>query len=125
MAVGRQVLQGRPALAAGQRDHSVAIEQRPATIAGGGYPVETWTALETVWMSRKDVTADERFAAGQSSAYAGTIWVMAYRADMDPELVDVPKVRRLSYGGRMYDIVAASILGRKNGVELLTLVKVG
>lgn len=125
MPVGRQVIQGRPLQAAGQRDKLVTIEQTPATIAGGGFPVETWTELGTAWMSRKDVTADERFAAGQTSAYAGTIWVMPYQEDMDPESVDVPKRRRLRFLGRVYGIIAASAIGRQDSIELLTLAKVG
>ncbi len=125
MAVGRQVISGRPLAAAGQRDRHVLIEQRPEAIAGGGYPVETWTALETVWMSRKDVTADERFAAGQSTAFASTIWVMPYRADMDPERVNLPKLRRLNYLGRIYDIITATVIGNQQSIELMTLSKVG
>jgi hypothetical protein len=43
---------------------------------------------------------------------------------MDPDLLDVPKRRRLVYKGRTYDIVAAGQIGRNEGVELLTLAKV-
>jgi head-tail adaptor len=125
MAVGRQVISSRPARAAGQRDKHVTIEQTPAVIPGGSFPVETWAELGMVWMSRVDVTADERFAAGQNSAYAGTIWVMPYRLDMDPEVLNVPKVRRLKYLGRIYNILTASVIGRKDSIELLTLAKVG
>jgi hypothetical protein len=45
---------------------------------------------------------------------------MYYRADMDPDLVDVPKARRLVFGGRVHDIAAAQHLGRREGIELST-----
>jgi SPP1 family predicted phage head-tail adaptor len=125
MPVGRQVLQGRAAEAAGQRDKYVLIEQGITAKGPSGFPVETWTALGYAWMSRKDVTADERFAAGQESAFAGTIWVMPYQSNMDPESLNVPKVRRLSFKGRIYDIIAATAVGRQRSIEMLTLAKVG
>jgi hypothetical protein len=40
---------------------------------------------------------------------------------MDPDLVDVPKLRRVLFHGRIHDIVAANQIGMREGVELLTL----
>jgi hypothetical protein len=71
-------------------------------------------------MNRLDVRADERFAANQPGAFLETTWQMPYRSDMDPDLVDVPTARRLVYLQRVYDIKAASSVGRE-GIELLTL----
>jgi hypothetical protein len=45
---------------------------------------------------------------------------MHYRADMDPELIDVPKKRRLKFQGRVHNIVHAEHVGRKDGIELTT-----
>lgn len=122
MPIGRGVLVGKPAIAGGQRDKRVLIQQTPAVTPGGGFPRDVWTSLITEWMSKKDMLADERFATGQEAAFAYTQWQMAYRADMDPELIDVPKTRRLNYQGRTYNIRAATLIGRKDGIELVTLV---
>ena len=46
---------------------------------------------------------------------------MSYIASMDPELVDVPKLRRLVYQGRTYEIVHAAMIGRREGIEFLTI----
>lgn len=121
--LGRQVLVGKPAHAAGQRRCRVVIQRRPATDAAGdsGFPVETWTTLATEFMSRQDVRADERFRSNQLAAAMETQWHMNYRADMDPELVDVSKLRRLSYEGRFYDILAASLIGNRRAIELITI----
>lgn len=124
MPIGRQVLTGKPVLAAGQRDKPVTIQQRQAgdTATETGFPVDTWTTLaSTVWMSRTDLRADENFRTNQVSASSETQWHLAYREDMDPEIVDVPKLRRLVYRGRTYDIVSGTCIGRREGIELITL----
>lgn len=121
MPIGRSVLTGRPMLAAGQRDRYVTILQASEAAGGSGYPVETWPDLGADWMSRHDLRADERFEAGQFAAAAETQWQLAYRADMDPELVDVPKSRRLRYMGREFEILTATLIGNRDGIELLTV----
>jgi hypothetical protein len=55
------------------------------------------------------------------SAPYDTKWALPYSAEWDPDLVDVRKTRRLVVGGRIHDIVAAQELGRKRGVEVMTL----
>jgi SPP1 family predicted phage head-tail adaptor len=109
----------------GLRNRKVTIQQAADSVATTGFPVETWTTLADVWMSREDMTMRERSMADQLSAKADSRWQMPYRSDMDPELLDIPKVRRLSYQGRLYDIVSASLIGQRAGVELTTLAKVG
>lgn len=120
MPIGRSV-SGRPEHAAGLRDRRVTIEQLTTESTGGGFPTEDWSTLAEEWMSKRDLSADERFVAHQVSAFADTQWQMAYRADMDPDLIDVPKKRRLVYQGRTYDVVAGSNIGRERGIDLLTL----
>lgn len=110
---------------AGERDKRVLIQQATDTVGSSMFPVETWTTLaDPVWMRKLDLRGDERFKASQLSAPAETQWEMGYRADMDPDLLNVPKTRRLVYQGRTYDITEASMIGRKEGIELLTLAKV-
>lgn len=111
-------------LAAGQRDRLVTIKVKPAEdTAPTGFPVETFTDADpaTDWMARRDLRADERYALRQESAYAETQWHGSYRTDMDPELLDVPATRALSYQGRIYDIISAAIIGNKEGIEYMTL----
>ena len=124
MPVGRPIGVGKPRHAAGQRDKRVTIEQRTEPSPPGttsGFPSETWAELATVWMSKKDVRSDERFAAGQETAYFETTWFSEYRSDMDPDLVDVTATRRLVFHGRIFDIRAASQVGRQQGIEYTTL----
>lgn len=122
MPIGRSVLQGTPRLAAGQRDKFVTIQQRSSNDAKGasGAPVETWTTLRQVWMARRDTRADERYSGAKNSAAIETFWDSPFFDDVDPETMDVPKLRRLVFGGRIYDILAASRIGR-DGIEFMTL----
>lgn len=111
---------------AGARDRAVRIEQmaesRDATTKA---VVETWTTLSSVvWMAKRDradQSATERVTANQTSASFDTRWEMNYRADMDPDIVDVAKSRRLVYKGRTYGIVFGRHIGTKAGIELFTL----
>lgn len=112
----------RGPLESGRRDRLVTIQQLTETDSDSGMPVETWTDLvSSMPASKEDVSGRERFVSSQESARFDTRWVINYRADMDPELVDVPKVRRIVYSGRAHDITSATHLGRKDGIELMTL----
>lgn len=106
---------------AGQRNRQVLIEM----IENPGEQWEQWEPMCFATMSRADLGADERFRSDQETAYADTRWIMPYRPDMDPELIDVPATRRLVYAGRVYDIRDASPMGLKRQIELTTLAKVG
>lgn len=106
----------------GTLDREVTIQQLTESKGTTGFPVESWTTLEVEQASRRDLTGDERFRSGQLSAKTHTLWTIHYREDMDPERVDVPKKRRLSYAGRSYDIIAAVQIGRNEKIELTTLV---
>jgi head-tail adaptor len=105
----------------GQRTRHVLIEQ--VQTPGAQWP--QWVPLDMAWMSREDLSADERFVSDQKSAYGQIRWRMAYRKDMDPEVIDVPAVRRLVYEGRTYEIQTAEPLGWKRDIALITLARTG
>lgn len=121
MPIGRPIRQGRSLDASGRRDKLVDV-QLLSSETSGGFPVPTWTTSPVKWwLHKRELRADERFASNQESAFAETEWHGDYRADMDPDLIDVPAKRRLVYNGRTYDIVAAALI-EKRGIEVLTLV---
>lgn len=109
---------------AGKRDKRVTIQQRPEadTVDAANAPVDgPWTTLARVYMSKEDTAlGHEEFRAGQVSARFDTEWEMPYIASMDPDRVDVPKLRRLSYLDRIYDITEA-VLGQRAGGRVITL----
>lgn len=113
-------------LEAGERDKIVTIQCLTEAVGPSRFPKDDWTTLPsfTMFASKRDLGSRERFAAAQLSTPADVRWEINYREDMDPDLIDVPKKRRLLYKGRAYDIVSASQIGRNEGIELLTLSKV-
>lgn len=108
---------------AGKRSVYVTIQQRSATDAvdSAGAPTETWTTLYQGWFEKVVIGGRERFSSNQMTAPYDTRWKGNYRADMDRDLVDVPKLRRLVYKSRIYDIVDAQVIERNQGIDLLTL----
>jgi SPP1 family predicted phage head-tail adaptor len=116
----------RSTMEAGQRDRVITIQQWSESIGASGAPVETWTTLVSSMPAAKRVSMGrERFTANQEVSSADTTFEINYRLDMDPDLVDVPKTRRLVYDGRVYDIVSAEEIGRKVGIRLMTLSNTG
>jgi SPP1 family predicted phage head-tail adaptor len=114
------------AMEAGLRDRLVTIQQMTDVATVSGMPGETpSTLVADMPASKNDLTASERMVLGQLSVKAEAKFVINYRLDMDPEVVDVPKARRLLYRGRTYDITMAQMIGRREGIELFTIAKVG
>lgn len=107
----------------GERTRVVQIEQLTDTKGTSGYPVERWDPLTTLYAGRFEDRGTERFRTDQTSSTTLTRWEVGYRSDLDPELVDVPKTRRLVHQGRVFDIVAASVIGQREGVELITMLQ--
>ena len=110
----------------GERDWTITIQQRPLADEAddSGAPLEDWTDLVTMPAAKYDISGQEKFAAQQLSASYDTRWEINYRADMDPELIKVAKFRRVLHRGRVHDIVDASMIGRREGIKLMTLAKV-
>lgn len=107
---------------AGERDRAVTVQQITESTGSSGFPVDTWSTLVSpYWCSKQDIGGRERFTASQLSSQYDTRWEGPYLASLDPELVDVTKERRLVYQGRVHDIVFASQIGRREGIEFLTL----
>lgn len=107
-------------VSAGERDRVVTIQQATQTREPGGMPKEDWTDLVKVWASRYELGGNERFWSNQVSAPYDTKWQIPYRIDMDPEIHDVAKNRRLVVRGRIHDIVQAVVIDRYAGIELIT-----
>lgn len=111
----------------GLRDRRITIQQRSATDAKGpsGRPIETWTDLVTLYAHKRAMSGSETYRASQWSAKANGVFEINYRADMDPDLVDVAKLRKVVYESREHDVVFVEEVGRRDGLHIYTLAKVG
>lgn len=111
---------GEP-VAAGRRDRYVRLDQGTSSEGRSGRPVETWTVLAYAWANKADGGGSERLRTEQIQAQFDTTFVIPYRADMDPELVDVPATRRVVFEGRAFDVVGARQIGYRKAIELLAM----
>lgn len=106
----------------GLRDRRILVQQLTETAeATSGAPQETWTPLCQMWARRTDAGDTERFTAQQIVAQVQTVWEVNYRADLDPELVDVAKRRRIIANGQIHDIVQAAQAERRDVLLLATI----
>jgi head-tail adaptor len=108
----------------GERNRYVTIQQATDTTGATGYPTETWTLLATFFAARYDQTGLERWKAEQEEGTQIVRWELPFVASMDPESVNVVKNRRVIYNGMVFDILASSLIGMREGIELITRVKV-
>jgi SPP1 family predicted phage head-tail adaptor len=105
----------------GARDRFITVQAMTEGVGASRRPVESWDDLMQVWATKTDMGGRERLMADQLSAPYDTKWEIPYSPDIDPELVDMRKSRRLVVSGRVHDIVSAQEIGRRRGVEVLTL----
>lgn len=114
-------------VASGARDKPVRVEYRDVedAVDPSGYPSEEaqpWFTLQEVeWMNKRAVSGTERATTLGTSTPVDTRWTMNYRADMDPDLIDVAKLRRLVFENRRYDITFGETLEGKRGIVLDTV----
>lgn len=111
--------------AAGKRDRLVQLVPLTQGVGADRFPTETPGNAIELWASRDDIGGRERIVMNQESAPFDTRWILPFSDTWDPERVDVPKAFQLTHGGRTYDIVHAAIIGRRLGVEVLTLARQG
>lgn len=109
-------------------DRYVTVQYRTDGESATNFPVDDWdeTRTRNIAMQRQersqfDFSGSESRNALQVHASVETRWLMRYRTDMDPDLVDVARNRRLVYQGRVLDILSAEHIGRKDKIELVTV----
>lgn len=102
---------------AGQLDRRVNLEVKTVARNSLGEPIETWSVVRTLWAHRAEGSkVAERFAANQTYASVTTVFRVGYFPTLTTVTVDT---HRIVFNGRVYNIVGAIEIGRKEGVELL------
>lgn len=109
----------------GKRDELITLKKRESSDTPdleSGEPVETWTTLvRQMPASKQYINGDERQRNDQTVMHYDQRWVINYRIDMDPDLVDVQKLRQIVFNGRTLDIVYGQQIDRKRQIALYTL----
>ncbi len=116
----------RSDVAAGKRDRLVSLVPIVQSRAASGFPTEAQDPPTIdLWVSKEDISGRERIVMNQASAPFDTRFVLPFGDAFNPDTIDVPKVFELEYLGKRYDITAAAEIGRREGVEVLTLARRG
>ena len=97
---------------AGKMDQRITLKSLTNETDALGAVIETWATLDTVWAEAKDLTGREFVAAAQVNAEVSARFRIRYRTDVTPEM-------RIGWSGREYDIKSISMLGRKDGLEIM------
>ncbi len=98
----------------GKRDRRVVIERYTTTYNTFNEPVEAWTTLATVWVSKEDVSDGERMRAAEVSSEITTRFTVLRSttiADLNPK-------DRVLYDGKYFDIFSVKEIGRRKSFEI-------
>lgn len=98
----------------GKLDRRITIQVRTVVTDALGGETETWADEFPVWAERETQSATERFVTVQKVADVNTLfrirWVENIANDVGP------KTHRLTYRGRVYEILAVVEIGRREGM---------
>jgi SPP1 family predicted phage head-tail adaptor len=101
---------------AGRLDRLITLQTRVLTRNAQGEEVVSYTDLADVWASKVDLRGREYFAAQQVNAEVTTRWQIYYRSD-------ITYLHAVVYDGVTYDIQQVSEIGRRIGLELMTVAR--
>ena len=103
---------------AGPMDREVMVQVKTPSRGAAGGEEFTWSNVQLIWMSKRDVRANERIAANQKMAEVDAVFRARWSPLMD-ELDFRPDTHRLVYDGRAYEVHGTTELGRRDSVEIM------
>ena len=98
----------------GALDVRISIMRATATANGFNEPVETWSALATVWAHAEPVSDGERWRAGQTLANETIRFTIRWAFWVE----DVNPRDRVLYKGKTFDIQGVKDIGRNQFREI-------
>ncbi len=98
-------------LSAGRRDRRLTPLKRSVTTDAAGEPVESFTALTTVWASKTDLKTQE----GQQGAQTAATIETEFEAPWSPQIAALDAKDRCRVDGRDYEITGIEEIGRRVG----------
>lgn len=101
---------------AGSLDRYVTIEKLTESRDNLGGVVETWSTVANIWCKRAPNGIMESFLAQQRFAAADMIFETRWYS-WAPQLD--PKTNRFVYRERIYELLGAEEIGRKDGLHLI------
>jgi SPP1 family predicted phage head-tail adaptor len=98
-------------------DRRITIQRATTVKDGLGTAIPTWTDLATVWAQRVPQRAIETWKAGGTAATREVMW----RIRWSEKVADVGPADRLVYKGTVMQISGTQEIGRREGIEIITV----
>lgn len=96
---------------AGTFDRLGYIQQEVVNRNGFGEDIITWTTFKRIWLSKQDLSGNERYVAAQFVAETDTLFKGHWHEGITGKM-------RLVVWGKSYDILAAIEIGRREGIAI-------
>ncbi len=112
-------------LPTGRRDRLVTLVEQVHSVSPSYTPIMTDGDSFQMFAAKDDVSGLEQITSNQTTAPFTTRWEMGFNEAINPETVDVPKLFVLEYAGKRFNIQSATMIGRREGIELTTLARQG
>lgn len=96
----------------GDLDRRIVVQQASTTQDSYGQPIETWTAVATVWAQVTPMRGRETFGSEQVLDRGPQRFRIRYRSDVTVQ-------HRLSYNDIIYQIHDVQEVGRHEGLDLI------
>jgi SPP1 family predicted phage head-tail adaptor len=91
----------------GELRTSIGVQSRTVTKDAGGFPIETWSTIATVWAKWTNVHGQEAWIAQTNQAGQAATVLIRYRSDIDPTCAVLK-------GSDRYEIVSMDNVGERN-----------
>lgn len=100
----------------GPRNRRIKIERRTYTLDAFGGEVVTWVEVENGWWASSQPAKDSEVFRNSEATATIThrfqmLWSATAWTQIDPTC-------RITFDGKIYDIVAVKEIGRRDGIEL-------
>lgn len=102
---------------AGKMDRRIVIQQVSRSNNSSGAPVDSFSTWNTVWAEKIDERGEEFQGATRENAQTITKWRIRYISGLKSEM-------RISYNSQFYDIISIAELGRRDGWEIMTKLRI-
>ena len=100
----------------GSLDRKITIEQKTVSRNTFGEEVETWATFSSVWAKVIPLRGQERFESKLVNAEVDTMFRIRYLSGVLPTM-------RVVHETRLYDIHSVIEIGRREGHDLVTSVR--
>jgi len=100
----------------GSLDRKITIQKKTVSQNTFGEEVETWSTFSKVWAKVIPLRGQERFESKQVNAELDTMFRIRYLTGVLPTM-------RIVHETRLYDIHSVAEIGRREGLDLLSRVR--